>query len=116
MADQHASLTEERWATFSREQQLLMMANEMYRATKSLELDERPSLRLCYERLLRLADLTAAVAAGLTFRRELLRWRDLVAELYLAEAPDLLLHRAALKALLGFSPAAWAQLPYLLPS
>ncbi len=115
MADQHAGLGPERWARFSRDQQLLMIANEMHRATRALELDEPGSATLCYERVLRLADLTAAVSGGLGFRRELLRWRDLVAELYLDERPDAARHRTALGALLGFAPATWAQRPFLLP-
>jgi hypothetical protein len=116
MPDQHASLSEERWARFSRDQQLLMIANEMHRATKAAELRDAHGLSLCYERVLRLADLTAAVAGGLNFRRELLRWRDLVAELYLAAAPDLPRHQAVLRCLLGFSPASWSQVPFLVPA
>lgn len=116
MADQHADLTEERWARFSRDQQLLMIANEMHRATKALELGEHRSFGLCYERVLRLADLTAGVSGGLSFRRELLRWRELVGEAYLEGAPDPRRHRAAVSALLALSPVAWAQAPYLVPA
>lgn len=116
MADQHAGLTEERWSRFGRDQQLLMIANEMHRATKAMGLGEDASVRLSYERVLRLVDLTAAVEAGLTFRRELLRWRDLVAELWFGGPPDPVRHREALAALLAFSPAAWSQAPFLIPA
>jgi hypothetical protein len=115
MPDQHASLSEERWAQFAHDQQLLMIANEMHRATKALELGDHRSLSLGYERVLRLADLTAVVARGVNLRRELLRWRGLVGELYLAKVPDLGRHRAVLKVLLGFSPATWEQRQFLLP-
>jgi hypothetical protein len=114
MADQHGSLSPERWARFSRDQQLLMIANEMHRATRALELNEPRSVTLCYERVLRLADLTAGISDGLSFRRELLRWRGLVAELYVDDLPNAAGHRAALGALLGFAPAVWAQREFLL--
>lgn len=114
MADQHAGLSEDRWARFSRDQQLLMIANEMHRATKSLAAGETAGAHLCYERVLRLVDLTAAVGSGLSFRRELLRWRGLIGELYLAGAAKPRQQNDAMEALLAFSPATWAQVPFLL--
>jgi hypothetical protein len=75
---------------------------------------DRALLRGAYERVLRLVDLTAETARGLGFRRELLRWRDLVAELYLAEVSDERAHRAALRVLLQLRPEAAKQIPYLL--
>ncbi len=110
---QHASLTPERWARFSIDQQVLMIANEMQRASSLLAPDDRPSRQRTYERVLRLVDLTVEVQARRTFRRELLRWRDLVAALYVAPDADLEAHRAALRSLLGFRPAAWRQIPYV---
>jgi hypothetical protein len=78
---QHAGLTLERWRTFDRHQQILMVANEMYRGRRLLE---PAALERCYERVLRLVDLTVQCDHGLPFRRELLRWRDGVALLYLS--------------------------------
>jgi hypothetical protein len=109
---QHASLSPERWAAFNLDQQILMIANEMNRAARLLKRDERPSLSLAYERILRLTDLTVEVQAGPSLRRELLRWRDLVAELYLQ--PDSAGHAAAFRCLLLFTPAAARQIPYVL--
>lgn len=113
MAGQHAELSEERWGGFSREQQLLMIANELNRASKALDLEDGGSFLLCYERVLRLADLTAAVADRLTFRRELLRWRELAAALYYDQALDAGRHGELFRTLLSFSPATWAQRPYV---
>ncbi len=76
--------------------------------------DDGHGRNLAYERVLRLADLTVEVNPKRAFRRELLRWRDLVGALYLAAAPDSGAHRAALLSLLQMSPAAAAQIPYLL--
>jgi len=47
-------------------------------------------------------------------RRELLRWRDLAAELYAAEAADAGAHRTAFCALLQLHPVAARQIPVLL--
>jgi hypothetical protein len=108
---QHSGLTLERWRSFDHHRQVLMIANEMHRGSK---LDDPEALRRCYERVLRLADLTAQAADRPTFRREILRWRDLIAELYLDPglAPDR--HRQLLHCLLLMSPEAARQRPYVL--
>lgn len=112
---QHASLTPERWARFSLDQQILMVANEMNRASSLLGAEDRDSLRRTYARVLRLVDLTVAVQARRGLRRELLRWRDLVAALYVASQAEARDHAAAFRCLLQFTPAAAKQIPLLLP-
>jgi hypothetical protein len=111
---QHASLSAERWSSFPVEQQILAVANEMNRASKLFAESDRWRLVNCYERVLRLVDLTVETRAKPGLRRELLRWRDLVAELYLASNPDDKQHRAAAKALLLLHPVAARQIPFLL--
>jgi hypothetical protein len=111
---QHASLSPQRWSTFSLDQQILMIGNEMNRAIRLLRPEDRASLALCYERVLRLLDLTVEVQQRPTLRRELLRWRDLIAELYLRNEPDPAGHAAAFRALLLFTPEAARQIPFLL--
>jgi hypothetical protein len=111
---QHASLTPDRWARYSLDQQVLMIANEMQRASGLLDPDRRSSLQLAYERILRLVDLTVAVQTRRSFRRELLRWRDLVAALYLQGPADPDAHREAFRSLLYLRPEAARQIPYLL--
>jgi hypothetical protein len=96
MAAQHASLSPQRWAEFPRHQQILMIANEWHRAGQLLAAAEVERRRSSCARVLRLVDLTVAVQSAPGLRRELLRWRDLAAELYLAEGDaDPLAHRAA---------------------
>jgi len=108
---QHASLTPERWGRFDLDRQILMIANEMNRGRR---LREPEALRRCYERVLRLTDLTAQAADRLAFRREILRWRDGIAELYLADHADPERHRRLLHCLLLMSKDAARQRPYLL--
>jgi len=111
---QHASLSPERWARFPPDRQLLMIANEMNRATALMDADDGRSRGLAYERVLRLVDLTVAVNPRRALRRELLRWRDLVAALYLEAAPNMREHRAVLRCLLQLAPITAAQIPYIL--
>ncbi|MGH7219434.1 MAG: hypothetical protein ACREI1_03785, partial [Nitrospiraceae bacterium] len=58
---QHASLSPERWAAFSLDQQILMIGNEMNRAARWMRPENRSSLELSYERILRLVDLMVTV-------------------------------------------------------
>ena len=114
---QHASLTAERWSAFSLDQQILAMANEMHRGTQLLIRGEHESLRRCHERVLRLVDLTVEVSVKVnarpTLRRELLRWREVVAALYVAPIPEKAAHVAALRVLLQFTPVASRQIPFV---
>ena len=111
---QHASLSPGRWATFSLDQQILMIGNEMNRGTRLLHQADTAGLALVYERVLRLVDLTVEVQERSTLRRELLRWRDLVADLYLRPEGDPAAHAIAFRALLLFTPEAARQIPFVL--
>ncbi len=114
MSVQHGSLGAERWGRFSLDQQILMIGNEMNRASKLLAPEHHEGRQNCYHRVLDLLDLTVAVNPRPALRRELLRWRDLIAELYISPDPDPTRHRAAFRSLLQFTPAAAQQIPYLL--
>jgi hypothetical protein len=111
---QHASLDPARWARFPRAQQVLMIANEMNRASKLFGPEDRGRLAHAYERVLRLADLTVEVQAARSFRRELLRWRELAGSVYLQ--PDEALHRELLRVLLLFTAESARQVPLLFGS
>jgi hypothetical protein len=110
---QHASLTPERWARFGLDHQILMIANEMKRASALMAPADRGSLEMAYERVLRLLDLTVATQPKPTLRRELLRWRDLVAALYVAQDAEPRAHEEAFRCLLRFTPEASRQLTAL---
>jgi hypothetical protein len=110
---QHSTLSPERWSAFSLDQQILMIANEMNRAGKLTRPEDDGRRRSAYERVLNLTDLTIRVQTKRTLRRELLRWRDLVAEIFVAEASDEAAHASAFRALLGFPPEAWRQISTL---
>jgi hypothetical protein len=110
---QHATLDAGRWSRFDLDQQVLMIGNEMNRVAKAIAAGRATARRSGYERVLRLTDLTVGGPVTPTFRRELLRWRDLAAELYLREEADADAHRAAFRALLLLTPLAAKQIPLL---
>ena len=110
---QHAALSLERWSSFSIDQQILMIANEMHRAGKLLGSADAGRRLGSYERVLNLTDLTVLAQRKRTLRRELLRWRDLVAELYMTPDPDSARHAAAFRVLLQFTPEASKQIAVL---
>jgi len=114
MNHQHGTLSAQRWSEFPFDRQVLMIGNEMNRAAKLMDPTAWSSLSACYERVLALVDLTVQVQDLPSRRRELLRWRDLIAGLYVAGMPDARAHAAAFRCLLRFTPASSAQIPFVL--
>lgn len=110
---QHASLSPERWSQFTLDQQIIMIGNEMHRGSKLLGIGDGERRRNAYARVLALADLTVRVNPRRGLRRELLRWRDLVARLYIVGHGDPSAHDSALRVLLQFTPEAARQIPHV---
>jgi hypothetical protein len=108
-------VTPERWARFSFDQQILSIAAEMVRAGRLGGEADGSRRAGSYERVLRLVELTVETNPRRGLRRELLRWRDLVAQLYLQaeHRPDE--HEQSLRCLLRFSGPASEQIQHLLP-
>ena len=111
---QHASLSPERWAQFSVDQQILMIGNEMNRAKRLIELRDWYGVHLGYERVLRLVDLTLEVQERPGLQRELRLWRGVISDLHAVAQPDRDEHLAAFKVLLLLNPVAAKQIPYVL--
>jgi len=111
---QHAGLTLERWSSFTLDQQILMIGNEMNRAGKLTKPGDGERRASAYERALYLTDLTIEAHRRPALRRELLRWRDLIAVLFLEREPRPLDHKSAFRALLLFTPEAARQIPHVL--
>lgn len=111
---QTGGITAERWATYPFEQQVLMIANEMNRAGKLAGPGDDSRRRNAYARILHLTDLTIATTTWRGARRELLRWRDLAASLFVAPSHQSTAHAAAFRCLLLFTPASARQIPFVL--
>lgn len=85
----HKNLTVEKWSKYTRDQQVLMIANEMNRLINGLKDGlEQVALIECMERLFELLDLTIDLQKG-NLRKELLRWREVFAENYLLDSDRL---------------------------
>jgi len=110
---QHSDLPLERWAQFDLGQQILQIGAEMQRALKFLGGERLVQLRACYERALGLVDLTVQANPDPHLRRELLRWRGVVAGLYLGSESDPIVHRQALRVLLCLHPESAKQIAVL---
>jgi hypothetical protein len=115
MAAQHPSLSLERWSSFTIDQQILMIGNEMNRAAKLMTSEDSARLMNCYERILHLTDLTIALHERRSLRRELLRWRDLIAAMFVSGELRPNDHAKAFRCLLYFTPEASKQIPFCLP-
>jgi hypothetical protein len=109
----HAGLTLERWTRFDFGRQVLMIANEMHRATKLIAAADRERRRGSLERVYALVDLTVAANSSTSRRRELLRWREQLGLAYLAQDATPSLDRALLRALLQLDPGAAGQIPFV---
>ena len=107
---QHTGLSPERWASFPFARQILMIGNEMNRGLYHLGLQAWDRVRPSYERVLQLVDLTVGLPLARSRRRELLRWRDLVASLYLDDHPSLDAHVEAFRCLLRMTPESSRQI------
>jgi len=112
---QHSGLSPERWNGFPFAQQLLMIGNEMHRASKLGDPSDAERRRNSYERVLALVDLTIGGTDRRAVRRELLRWREVVGAMYLATEHDARLHRSALRVLLLMTPESAQQAEFVAP-
>jgi hypothetical protein len=111
---QHSTLSKARWGEFPYDQQILMIANEIHRTAHLIRLGAWDRIRPGLERVLQLTDLTISCVGSPTRRRELLRWRDLIAALYVQARPDADSHEQAFRCLLQFTPMAFRQTAPLL--
>lgn len=78
----HPNLNSERWAQFPRSKQILMIANEVNRLRNAVKTGQsHAAIQETFERAFELVDLTVECGSW-SLRKELLRWRELFADLY----------------------------------
>jgi hypothetical protein len=99
----HAGLNPDRWYNYSRGRQLLMIANEFNRARNWIEKDQFFEVNMCYERAFELIDLTVEDEKWRGRLKELLRLREVMAEMYLAETKDVYMNQALYDAVISMS-------------
>lgn len=89
----HKNMNLKRWQKFNRQQQLLMIGNELNRAQNWINKNDIQEVNNCYERALELLDLTIAMKYRKNRLRELLIAREVLAELYVAKEKNLEMNR-----------------------
>jgi hypothetical protein len=88
MTPWHKTMTPEKWGRFSIERQILMIGSEFARAKNLLRDQVEIEVAQCYERALELLDLCTTDPKWRPKLRELLRFREHLAEVYLAGLDD----------------------------
>ncbi len=84
----HHNLSQEKWFGYSEGQQLLMIANELNRAKNWIKKNRSDNVNLCYERAFELTDLTIADKKWKGKLKELLCFREYLAEQYMKKNKD----------------------------
>jgi hypothetical protein len=84
----HQNLSPEKWSAQSVGRQVLNIASELNRAGNWIKKGDGSNVNLCYERAFELVDLTVADPKWKGRTRELLRFRETLAELYVNARKD----------------------------
>jgi hypothetical protein len=103
----HKNLTPEKWAGYSKGQQILMIANELNRAKNWIKKNQWDETNHCYERAFELIDLTLEDLKWKTGVRELLRCREVLGALYMQQQKDGAINHLAYKCLIALSSEAY---------
>ena len=103
----HRGMTNERWGAQPRTKRILMIANELKRAGHCIGTGDAKALRECYDRGYELLSLEIPLARGTAGLKELLRFKEMLGELYLAAPPAASRNRAMLRALLLLDAGAY---------
>lgn len=106
----HKGLTLEKWSTYSEAQQVLMISNELNRAKNFIAAGNVEAVNMCYERAFEITDLTSSDSKWKGKRRELRRFRELLAEQYVASTKDAHINQLLFLGLLRLSPEAYRTL------
>ena len=104
----HSHLNPEKWGTYTKTQQVLMISNELNRALNCLGSNHPLDAEKCYERAIELTDLTVEDQRWDNGLKELLRFREVLSEIFLSKDEDLT--RLILATLLLFNVDAYNML------
>lgn len=84
----HKQLDSKKWFAFPIQKQILLIASELHRANHWIAKSDVQNTNFCYERAFELVDLTVADPKWKGRLRELLRFRESLAELYTRAEKD----------------------------
>ncbi|MCK4257133.1 hypothetical protein KAX35_09610 [candidate division WOR-3 bacterium] len=103
----HKNLGIEKWSTFNRGKQLLMIANEINRAKNWMQKCDSEEVMNSYNRAFELLDLTISVINEEHMLRELLRFREILGFQYISEKKDLEINAKLLKVLISLNKGSY---------
>lgn len=106
----HKTLTKEKWQGYPFYKQLLMIANELNRAKNMISSGDVSETDKCYERAFELIDITASLLPRKNILKELLRLREVMAELYATKKYDSKKNMSIYNLILSFSPESYTML------
>lgn len=99
----HRNLTQERWQKFSKEEQILNIAAELSRAKFWLKEKNEKQILNCLNRAFELIDLTINAFKNQRALKELLRFREVLAQFYINKDKNIEEFKKIFKTLLMFS-------------
>ena len=106
----HKNLDTEKWNTFDRGKQLIMIANEINRAKNWMQKGDSEEVMNSYERAFELLDLTISVISEEHMLRELLRFREMLGLEYISEKKDLEINAKLLKVIISLNKGSYSLL------
>lgn len=83
----HKSMDTAKWSRYPIERQILMIGSEFARAKNLIPAGLHDEVRQCYERAFELLDLCTTDPKWKSRTKELLRFREMLGELYLGVPP-----------------------------
>lgn len=104
----HKSLTTDKWFSYPRHQQLLMIANEMNRSQNALLKQDKENAMHALERAFELTDLTTSDPKNPPILKELLRFREMLGELF--NQPDAHKNKTLMEMLITLNSTAYGML------
>ena len=104
----HKNLTTDKLFSYPRHQQLLTIANELNRAQNALLKQDYDNAIHSWERAFELTDLTVGDPKNPNLMKELLRFRELLGEVF--TKPDAALNKLLMDTLVKLDPQAYNML------
>jgi len=106
----HKTLSVEKWSTFSKGKQLLMIANELNRAQNCINNHLTQETNLAYERAFELIALTVEDLKWKGKCKELLRCNEMLGELYISGEKDAIQNKMLMDNLIKLSVESYNML------
>jgi hypothetical protein len=106
----HPKLSIQKWAKYSKAQQVILIANELNRASNLYEQDMIAEVKNCYERAFELTDMTGEDPKWRGKLKEMRRFRELLAALYCEPNGNAVENNSLYDALIRMIPEAYDML------